>query len=144
MGWLFLWAVIAFALSYALTSPIRLLVLRFEIVDRPNSRSSHETPTPRGGGMAIVLAIGMAIPCVVPLDSQAIGVGLLIAIVVAVSLLHDLLSLSFETRLAVQITAAVATVIGLGLPVRALDLPGLAVALPHWHGTGSALRRGLL
>ncbi len=134
MGWLFLWAVIAFALSYALTSPIRLLVLRFGIVDRPNSRSCHQTPTPRAGGLAIVLTMGLVIPWLVPLDSQAIRVGLLIVIVAAVSLLDDLFSLSFKLRLAVQMAAAVATVTGLGLSIRALDLPGLVVALPHWLG----------
>ena len=30
------------------------LLRRFEIVDRPNRRSSHSAPTPRGGGLAEV------------------------------------------------------------------------------------------
>jgi Fuc2NAc and GlcNAc transferase len=32
------------------------LARRWQIVDRPNARSAHELPTPRGGGIAIVLA----------------------------------------------------------------------------------------
>jgi len=83
--------------------------------------------------------MGLVIPWLVPLDSQAIRVGLLIVIVAAVSLLDDLFPLSFKLRLAVQIAAALAAVTGLGLPVQALDLPGLAVVLPHWLGMAMAV-----
>ncbi len=45
-----------------LAFPVRWLVLRFGVVDRPNDRSSHEIPTPRGGGLAIVLGVVLTVP----------------------------------------------------------------------------------
>lgn len=47
---------IAVALSWGLTALIRLYALKRHVVDIPNQRSSHQQPTPRGGGMAFVVA----------------------------------------------------------------------------------------
>jgi Fuc2NAc and GlcNAc transferase len=44
------------AASWLLTSSMRRYALRADILDRPNERSSHSVPTPRGGGVAIVLS----------------------------------------------------------------------------------------
>ena len=44
----------------ALTGVVRHLALRHELIDVPNPRSSHQTPTPRGGGLAIVAGIVVA------------------------------------------------------------------------------------
>ena len=43
-------------LSWLLASRVRLYALD-KLVDIPNERSSHSIPTPRGGGLAIVIAI---------------------------------------------------------------------------------------
>jgi len=47
--------VILFIASMALTFFVRQLALKKNIIDNPNDRSSHTVPTPRGGGLAIVL-----------------------------------------------------------------------------------------
>jgi Fuc2NAc and GlcNAc transferase len=44
----------AFLLSLGLTLQMRRYALAANILDHPNARSSHSTPTPRGGGLAIV------------------------------------------------------------------------------------------
>ena len=44
------------ALSWLLTALVRRYVLHAQILDLPNERSSHTEPTPRGGGVAIVLS----------------------------------------------------------------------------------------
>ena len=41
--------------SYGLVFLIRRWARRMAILDIPNERSSHSIPTPRGGGLAIVL-----------------------------------------------------------------------------------------
>lgn len=41
-------------LSYLLVSLMRRYAERRQIIDHPNERSSHVTPNPRGGGLAIV------------------------------------------------------------------------------------------
>jgi Fuc2NAc and GlcNAc transferase len=49
--------VIALAvLAWLLTALLRRYALRRSLMDVPNARSSHSVPTPRGGGVAIVLA----------------------------------------------------------------------------------------
>jgi Fuc2NAc and GlcNAc transferase len=45
-----------FLTSVALTYLLRIYALKNNIIDEPNSRSSHVIPTPRGGGVAIVIS----------------------------------------------------------------------------------------
>ena len=46
--------------TYILTPLVRSLALRYEIVDLPDARRPHRRPTPRGGGLAVVLGVHMA------------------------------------------------------------------------------------
>ena len=43
--------VVAAAATAALMPPVLYLLRRWSVLDHPNSRSSHEQPTPRGGGI---------------------------------------------------------------------------------------------
>lgn len=47
--------VLAFFCSLLLTGLMRKYALRANVIDIPNARSSHSLPTPRGGGVAIVI-----------------------------------------------------------------------------------------
>jgi Fuc2NAc and GlcNAc transferase len=51
----FLIAILIFAVSAILTGFIRSYAVRKSIIDVPNERSSHRMPTPRGGGLSIVV-----------------------------------------------------------------------------------------
>ena len=42
-------------MSALITGLVRRYALAHDVVDVPNERSSHRAPTPRGGGVAIVL-----------------------------------------------------------------------------------------
>ena len=53
-------SVLVFIVSVLLTGLIRYYALARNVLDIPNQRSSHTTPTPRGGGLAIVLAFFFA------------------------------------------------------------------------------------
>lgn len=48
--------------STLLTRSVRQFALSRRLVDVPNVRSSHHAPTPRGGGVAIVLVVLAALP----------------------------------------------------------------------------------
>lgn len=48
-----------------LTGLLRSYALRRHLIDIPNARSSHTVPTPRGGGVAIVLCVLAALPVLV-------------------------------------------------------------------------------
>jgi Fuc2NAc and GlcNAc transferase len=49
------------AVSFSLTWALRRYALSRSLMDIPNARSSHSVPTPRGGGVAIVLAFTLAL-----------------------------------------------------------------------------------
>ncbi|ODT33266.1 MAG: glycosyl transferase [Lautropia sp. SCN 70-15] len=59
-GWLLL--LLAGVVSALMTGLVRRYALARSILDVPNARSSHTAPTPRGGGVAIVLATLAALP----------------------------------------------------------------------------------
>lgn len=53
----FFWFAIAGAVAaWLLTSVVRRYALASSLIDVPNARSSHRVPTPRGGGVAIVVS----------------------------------------------------------------------------------------
>lgn len=58
--WWLLPAVTGFSLL--MTGALRRYALTRSLMDVPNARSSHSVPTPRGGGVAIVLAFLAALP----------------------------------------------------------------------------------
>lgn len=71
--------------SFLLTGLIRRYTLKKNLIDTPNERSSHTVPTPRGGGLSIVVIFLIAISYVdsVPTDifMALIGSGGLIALI---------------------------------------------------------------
>lgn len=58
--WLF-FAAVVLLISFALTWLLRRYALGRSLLDIPNARSSHSVPTPRGGGVAIVIAFLLAV-----------------------------------------------------------------------------------
>jgi Fuc2NAc and GlcNAc transferase len=54
-------AVAALAIALVATGIMRAYAARRGLVDVPNDRSSHLTPTPRGGGLAMVTALALAV-----------------------------------------------------------------------------------
>jgi len=94
------------------------LLRRGAVLDRPNERSSHSEPTPRGGGIALVgailvawgglAAVGAAPPAVLIVAGGALALA-------AVSWLDDRGGLAPAVRLCVQF-AVVALCLAAGLP----------------------------
>lgn len=111
-------------LSLAMTGLLRRYA-QTRLLDQPNHRSSHQVPTPRGGGMAIVATFLLAAPLFVILIPQPSGISqgslALIwaaALVIAlVGFIDDHISLKPRTRLIVQSMAAALVVSAVdGLP----------------------------
>lgn len=117
-------ALAALVTSTVVTFALITLLPRLGFVDFPNDRSSHVTPVPRGGGIAVlggvlvgVLVAGApdaTLPAVV-LATAAGGLGLL----------DDRLSLSVRTRLVAQTALSVAAAV---LLVATTSLSAWAVA----------------
>ena len=96
--------------SYGVTWVAIRLAEKFGIRDVPNSRSSHQRPVPRGGGIAIVLTfvLGLStLPRGLPrtLLWAILAPGILVA---AVGYVDDLRHLSAKARLVVHIAASFA------------------------------------
>jgi Fuc2NAc and GlcNAc transferase len=83
--WLLLAVIVA---SWGLTLVLRRYALVKSLIDIPNERSSHSVPTPRGGGVAIVVSFLLALPALVALDLLSpaalcglFGSGLFVAVI---------------------------------------------------------------
>ncbi len=109
-------SILALALTYAGVEMMRRWLLHRELLDHPNERSSHSTPTPRGGG-AVIFAVCMA----------AYGAGSVLFhfpfiwayfvgsfLIAMVSWLDDVYSVPTPIRFAVHLAAAVLAVWQMG------------------------------
>ncbi|MHC2147798.1 MraY family glycosyltransferase [Pseudomonas sp. 210_17 TE3656] len=80
-------ALVIFTISFVLTAVLRRYALANSLMDIPNARSSHSQATPRGGGVAIVIAFLLALGVLWIEDASrsmyagAIGAGALIALI---------------------------------------------------------------
>ncbi len=118
---LFLTAMVA---SAAVTWLTRRHAVARGLLDIPNVRSSHTRPTPRGGGLGIVLTVLItAMIAALLRQLPAIGIAALViggGMVAAVGYFDDLKGLAVFPRFAVHLIAAVVTVallIGVGSEV---------------------------
>jgi UDP-N-acetylmuramyl pentapeptide phosphotransferase/UDP-N-acetylglucosamine-1-phosphate transferase len=111
---------VAFLVALALVPALVKFAIGRDLLDVPNARSSHEVPTPRIGGLAVVVGVWAAVPFIG-------DVAVLVAATFAglVGMLDDLFYLRFWMKAAGQ--AAVAFVLLFLLPP-----PVLLAAGPLW------------
>ena len=132
---------IAFLFSAFTTWLVRLYALRKAILDIPNERSSHTTPTPRGGGIAVVLTFCLSIlwlritNTIEPnLTWALIGGGIVIA---AIGYCDDVYTIKARWRFALHFAVAIWALYWLG-GFSVLDLGTWKISL-HWAGSVLAI-----
>ena len=105
MEWLFPAFISAIAASLVATRLVLNELKRRSIFDLPNQRSSHQHPTPRGGGIAVVTVIAMcwAIPALNSPITAALLVGALL--LAFLSWIDDLKTVRIIVRLSAQFAA---------------------------------------
>jgi len=105
--------------SFALTMVIMKFSLKRNILDIPNERSSHTLPTPRGGGLAIVISwyLGISILFFCGEVSSNLYFALLSGIFLAIiSLIDDIFTIKPAIRLFIQsITVVISFVLLKGI-----------------------------
>ncbi len=110
------------------------------VMDRPNARSAHTVPTPRGGGIGIVTAFMLGIAMLYGFaefsriaEPYFRGVILSALVIAVVSFIDDLYNWPFSVKLAAQVGAAL-TAVASGLFVSAVSIPFWGVVELGWVG----------
>lgn len=97
-------AVLAFVVSCLATRAMLAMLRRAAVLDHPNARSSHDIPTPRGGGIAVIASIAAAaLAWTILAGHESGGLGPVMGLALALSVLSfidDLRNLSAGLRLA--------------------------------------------
>lgn len=106
----------SFCISWLSTGMLIRLLRKRGLLDVPNQRSSHTVPTPRGGGLGILVGVGAALTVAAGLGLGALKVGLLAgaALVAICGLWDDFHGLSVRIRLLIQCVAAGMVIAGSG------------------------------
>lgn len=122
-----------FLIALGMTGLLRRYALSRSLMDIPNARSSHTVPTPRGGGVAIVLSFLLALPLLAQFQGSAwapilalVGAGAWVAVV---GFLDDHGHIAARWRLLSHFGAAIWALAWLG-------------GLPPLHLFGSTLELG--
>jgi Fuc2NAc and GlcNAc transferase len=121
--------VIAFVLSYFGVEIFRRWCLKREVVDIPNERSSHSDPTPRGGGIIIVILSLAFYIAYASINGSIKWAYILGAIgISAISWFDDLISIKSSWRFMVHSFAAIIAITGIGT----LNLETFGIPESHW------------
>lgn len=118
-------------LAVVLTGLIRRYALQNKVLDIPNQRSSHSVPTPRGGGLAIVLAFSAAATGLFfnrDLDGATLAILSSSLLVAAIGFCDDHGAVAARWRFLTHLAAAiVALAFFAGMPVLLVPAPFDAV-----------------
>ncbi len=113
----FMLIALIFTMTVLLTLAIRQYAHHKDLLDHPNDRSSHVEPTPKGGGLAIMLTFYSAL-IYFYFETQLsteLFLALLSALpVVIISLIDDFYPLTAKVRFSIQLISAVAAIYFLG------------------------------
>jgi UDP-GlcNAc:undecaprenyl-phosphate GlcNAc-1-phosphate transferase len=132
---------LAFCTALALVSALIVrAMISAGVMDTPNARSSHAKPTPKGGGVGVVVAFLLGISVLYGTaqfarlaDPYFRGVILASAAIAIVAFIDDVYTWPFTVKLAAQIAAALVAV-GSGLYVSVFNLPGFGPVYIGWAG----------
>ncbi len=116
------------------------IMISIGVPDRPDARKAHAQTTPKSGGVGIVAAFLLGVVLLYRYgqvsrlaEGYFIGVIAAAVLMAAISLLDDILDISFVIKLATQLVAALAAVAA-GLVVHSLALPHYGVVDIGWAG----------
>ena len=113
-------AILSFIVAYFATPLVIKLAEKIGIIDDPRKKTHpkviHTYPTPRGGGLAIFIAVLVSSIFFLPLDKHLVGIILGAALVVLIGILDDKYNLNPYLRLfGGVVVAGVPIIAGIGI-----------------------------
>ena len=137
---------LAFVAALALVSAMVVAaMMSARLIDTPDARKAHTRPTPKGGGVGVVVAFMLGITVLYGYadfsrlaDGYFRGVILASFLIAVVAFLDDLRDWPFVVKLAAQLLAAGAAVAS-GLYVRTLNVPYVGAVDLGWLGAALTL-----
>ncbi|MBN8893022.1 MAG: undecaprenyl/decaprenyl-phosphate alpha-N-acetylglucosaminyl 1-phosphate transferase [Rhodospirillales bacterium] len=137
---------LAFCAGLAVVSAVMVrAMITAGVMDRPDPRKAHRNPTPKGGGVGVVVAFMLGIAVLYGFaqfarlaDPYFRGVILAAAVIAIVSFIDDVRDWPFTIKLATQVLAAFAA-IGSGLYVSVYSLPWVGPVDIGWLGIPATL-----
>ena len=106
--------IISMLVCAALIFMLRSAARRMDIVDRPGGRKQHEQPTPTIGGLAMFVAILIAMIAADVLHGQLIILLGCAAMLVVLGVLDDRHELSVSLRMMIQVFLVLVVIVGAG------------------------------
>jgi UDP-GlcNAc:undecaprenyl-phosphate GlcNAc-1-phosphate transferase len=125
-------AVVPFLAALVCTSivvlPIRWLAFRLGAVAKPGDRFIHQHPTARLGGLAMYLGFGLS-AALFSTEPTTLGLLLSAAVITTLMVFDDIGGVRPLFKLGFQIAASLLAIIGFGISIRFIGLPGGIVTL---------------
>ena len=129
---------VAAAISFGGSQLLLKLSHRFKIYPGIRDRDVHTTPTPRLGGVAIVLGLGgaLTVAAFLPVFDKVfvnpmpvVGIGIAIVLMAVVGIIDDLVDLNWLVKLGAQLIAA-GVLAWSGIQIVSLPFGGIALLSP--------------
>lgn len=129
-------SLVAFALALAVAYAWARAGRRIGFLDKPGNRSSHTVPTPRGGGIGIVIGLPTAVVIGLcsagqPLPAELLPCLAAASLLAAISFFDDFRPMAAKSRLVLHVALAGVAVWSLAA-FESIDLPWVSVPIAHF------------
>ncbi|MDO5105025.1 glycosyltransferase family 4 protein [Capnocytophaga sp.] len=130
-AWIFL---LSFLVAYLVLPGIIYVVIRRNLMDNPNERSSHSQKTPTMGGISFYVSLAFTIFFIRDYDVDYMGINVIsaVSIMFFLGLKDDLLGVNPSTKIIGQILATLILFFGTKLTINSLDGFLLINEIPFW------------
>lgn len=133
---------LSFLATIGLVYGFRQIAYRYHLLDVPNARSSHDSPTPRGGGVGIVITFSLGVITLYFLGMVSLNVLLAFltggTLLACIGLLDDLEHVPARVRIFFHFIAAILVLFIFG------GMPALDLGFVVWHWKVVGVVIGLL
>jgi UDP-GlcNAc:undecaprenyl-phosphate GlcNAc-1-phosphate transferase len=119
---------LSLTLSFFLTPFIIKISNKYKFVVEPREDRWHKKPTALLGGIGIFLAFTIPYLIFIPMDTLEIGILLCVCIIFTLGLLDDILNLTPQVKLVIQLAVAIIAIL-FGITIKIIPYPFVSIPL---------------